>query len=302
MSSIYVAIAIDKNYVQHAGVMLCSLFKNNPDSRFRVYLFCRGIEETALGLLVSLVEEYQSTLEVVEVGDPSVRFKVDGHITEASYFRLFIPTLVAAHVRKIIYLDVDIIVRGSILPLWNTDIKHHYLGAVENVTPREKIVLQGRGKYHYFNAGVLLINLEKWRKNQIMEQSFAFMKQHPDKIVFHDQDVLNAVLYGKWLPLHPKYNMQGALFMDEFSFFRGDPPQLKEAINDPIIIHYSTPLKPWHYLSFHPYTREYYKYLADTPWKNYRPTDRNLVRVARKMIRPYLRSVGIRKLFGKALY
>ena len=303
METIYVAVAIDSSYVQHAGVMLCSLFENNPDSQFFIYLFQNSIEESLLTLLKSLVKKYHQSIEIIDISSDSIKhFKVSGHITVASYFRLFIPAFVGAHIDKILYLDADITVNNNIKPLWNIDVSDYYLGAIENVTPDKKVILQNVEEYRYFNAGVLLINLEKWRKNQIMQQTFQFIEQNPDKIVFHDQDVLNATLYGKWLPLHPKYNMQGALFMEEFDSFRGDPVELQEAIQNPVIIHYSTPLKPWQYLSFNPYTQEYFKYLAHTPWKDYQPTDKNLVRIVRKAVRPYLRKIGIRKVFGKCLY
>ena len=304
MKTIYVATAIDKNYVQHVGVMLCSLFKNNPQNKFYIYLFYNnGIEKASLVLLRTLVEHYNHSLETTKIDDNSTKhFKVSGHITVASYFRLFIPAFASERLNKIIYLDADIVVNGSIASLWNTDIQAYSVGAVENVTAVRKAVLQHTDEHCYFNAGVLLINLDKWRKEEVMQKALEFIHRNPAQIEFHDQDVLNAILYGRWLPLHPKYNMQGALFMDEFKSFRGNPTELQEAIRNPVIIHYSTPQKPWHYLSFHPYTKEYYKYLAFTPWKNYRPSDKNWVRVVRKAVRPYLKKIGITKVLGKHLY
>ena len=229
-------------------------------------------------------------------------FVVSGHITLAAYLRVFIPAYVDAFVDKIIYLDADIIVNNSIEPLWNTTIKKYAIGAVENIVPGIKTVLSDSSDQNYFNDGMMLINLRWWREKEVMHQTLRFIENYPEKIVYHDQDALNAVLNGKWLSLHPKYNMQGALFMDEFDAFRGDPQQLREAIDHPVIIHYSTPLKPWHYLSFHPYTQKYYDYLTLTPWRDYQPTDKSALRVAKKAMRPYLRRMGVRKLFGKHLY
>ena len=301
MDTIYVATAFDANYAQHAGVMLCSLFENHPNTKFCVYLLHREIEPAMLDTLRQLIGSYQQTARLcnVTLADTDT-FVVSGHITLAAYLRVFIPMYVDASVAKILYLDADIIINDRIESLWQTDIEEHAVGAVENVVPGIRTVLKDGDDY--FNDGVMLINLEQWRSARIMEQTLAFISENPDKIVYHDQDALNAVLSGKWLSLHPKYNMQGALFMDEFDHFQGNPQQLREAIDHPVIIHYSTPLKPWHYLSFHPYTQKYYEYLARTPWRDYQPTDKSALRVVKKSVRPYLRKMGIKKLFGKHLY
>ena len=298
METIYVATAFDANYAQHAGVMLCSLFENNPDTDFCVYLLHREVELTTLDTLQQLIESYQQRVRRCDVALVDTdTFVVSGHITLAAYLRILIPMYVDESVVKILYLDADIIINGPIRSLWDTDIQNYAIGAVENVVPKSKNTLRDS----YFNDGVMLINLRQWRSEGIMQQTLTFISENPDKIIFHDQDALNAVLDGKWLALHPKYNMQGALFM-EFDHFQGEPTQLREAIDHPVTIHYSTPLKPWHYLSFHPYTKKYYQYLALTPWKNYRPTDKSLVRLVRKIIRPYLRRMGVYKVLGKHLY
>ncbi len=303
MDTIYVATAFDTNYVQHAGVMLCSLFENHPDADFCVYLLHREVGQQALDTLYQLIEGYQQTAHFCDVMlHHTDTFVVSGHITLAAYLRVFIPTYIDESVSKIIYLDADIIINDRIEPLWNTDIEAYAIAAVENVVPDIKTVLSESKHQDYFNDGVMLMNLRRWRSEDIMQQTLSFIRENPEKIVYHDQDALNVVLNEKWLPLHPKYNMQGALFMDEFTAFRGNPSDLREAIDHPVIIHYSTPLKPWHYLSFHPYTATYFKYLALTPWQDYRPTDKSTVRVIKKTVRPYLRRMGVRKLFGKHLY
>ena len=298
-----IATAFDVNYVQHVGTMLSSLFLTNPHELFHIHLFHHHADSTNLNKIIDHIQKYDQTVSHYDVslGDVN-KYTVNGHISLATYLRVFIPAYIESSLEKILYLDADIIVNGALSPLWQIDISDFCLGAVESVTMDEKDVMSEIGNYRYFNAGVLLINLKKWRERHVMEKTINFIENHKNQLKFWDQDALNAVLYDQWLSLHPKYNMQGALFMDEFDGFRGDPQQLLEAINDPVIIHYSTPQKPWHYLSFHPYTYAYYKYLAHTPWKDYQPTDKSLVRVVRKRLRPYLRKMGIRKVFGKHLY
>lgn len=300
---IHVATAFDNNYVQHAGVMLCSLFSNNPDENFHLHLFCHHVEQPSLRKLEEFLTGHHCVVHFYDVSlDNEKKLVVSGHISIASYLRVFLPAYLDSSIEKILYLDPDIIVKGNISELWETDVSNFYLAAVENVTPERKEILSDVDEYRYFNAGVLLINIMYWREHKVMEKVVSFIENNHTRLKWHDQDALNAVLYNKWLAVHPKYNMQGALFMDEFSCFRGNPDELKEAIDSPAIIHYSTPLKPWHYLSFHPYTNEYFNYLVHTPWQAFEPTDKNTVRFLRKIIRPYLRKLGIRKILGKHLY
>nr|WKN40033.1 glycosyltransferase family 8 protein [Tunicatimonas sp. TK19036] len=299
----HIATAFDANYVQHAGVMLCSLFLNNPEESFHIHLFHHNVNTNDFRKLIHFLESSQHKIHQYNVSLANEeQYVTSGHISRAAYLRVFIPTYIDDSIEKILYLDADIVVSNKISNLWKANINAYCLAAVENVTPEKKHILSHIKNYQYFNSGVLLINLKKWRKHNIMQETIKFIEQNQARLQWHDQDALNAVLYGKWFALHPKYNMQGALFMDEFENFRGDPDELQEAIRHPVIIHYSTPLKPWHYLSFHPYTKEYFKYLASTPWKDFKPTDKNLVRFLRKTARPYLRRLGIKKIAGKHLY
>ena len=303
MSLITIAVAANNSYVQHLGVMLYSLFSHNQDVTFCTYLLNNGITEENKRSLDYIGHRFQNELcyETIDVrGLPDV--KADDHVSVETYFRLLIPAVLPKSVSKVLYLDADIIVKGRVVEFWNTDISHYFLAAVSDVTVSTGAAPNSLEEYAYFNAGVMLMDLKAWRDHAVTTQCLNFMQTYPEKITFWDQDALNAILRNKWLPVHPKYNMQGPLFMDEFKSYYGDPEQLQEAMQDPIIIHYSAPQKPWHYLSYHPYTQEYSKYLALTPWKGYRPEDKTLVRILRKAVRPYLRKAGITKVLGKHLY
>ncbi len=302
MNLIHIAAAVDDNYVQHLGVMLCSLFENN-NHKFHIHLLKTRISQRNLEALHTIIDTYKQAITVIDTQfENGQQFFISGHITLESYLKIFLPKYIASETDKVLYLDADIIVNQNIEPLWSSDINTHLLGAVEDVTLDRQKALKNPANYKYFNAGVLLINLKKWREHNIMEKALVFIENHHELILYHDQDALNAVLYDQWLSLHPKYNMQAPLYMEEFETYYGNPKELEEAKKDPVIIHYSAPLKPWHYLSYHPYTSEYYKYLSLTPWKDFKPADKNWVRVVRKLSRPWLRKLGIKKVFGKHLY
>lgn len=94
-------------------------------------------------------------------------------------------------------MDGDIIVRNNLNELWNTDIKDYAIGAVPDQS-EGLIVFYNRLKYPprlgYFNSGVLLINLKYWRDNNLTEQFNKFLQTYPERVVFHDQDILKYTL------------------------------------------------------------------------------------------------------------
>ena len=180
-------------------------------------------------------------------------------------------------------MDCDIVVRGSLTDLWNLNINDCALAAVyqndewgddKNVWGRLNIPKE-KG---YFNAGVLIINLDYWRANNIQELLFDFIKYNYNKILAHDQDVLNAVLYDKTLPLDCKWNVLG-LFYSEGLMNNSFPRNLDykqqffNGINiNPTVVHYVFKPKPWEYTCNHPFREDYFHYLLYTPWKNYKPS------------------------------
>lgn len=108
----------------------------------------------------------------------------------------------------------------------------------------------------YFNTGVLLMNLKKWRKFHVCRKTVEFLQKNKDAR-FMDQDALNGVLYNKWLELPGKYNVQCDSGINESP--------------EAVVIHYLCVFKPWYFLASFPYSRHYAKYLALTPWKGSKP-------------------------------
>ena len=98
----------------------------------------------------------------------------------------------------------------------------------------------------YINAGVLLINLDAWRKNDLFTKLVEFTLQNAKKIAIGDQDVINQVCFGKIKQLDYKWNVQD-------SFYRTEPEraanpnceQIIKAAENPAIIHYTQAKKPW---------------------------------------------------------
>ena len=169
------------------------------------------------------------------------------------------------------YLDSDLIIRGSLHDLYDTDLSSVAIAAVrdnEYFNIQEYNRLRYEPKFGYFNAGVLLINLDYWRKNDCYKTFTSFISSYPERLKKHDQDVLNSIFYNckKWLPL--KYNLSVGFMCNEIPFPYTEWEEIIEARKRPVIIHFSDKIKPWHENCLHPYKNEYYKYQALTPFRN----------------------------------
>ena len=111
-----------------------------------------------------------------------------------------------------------------------------------------KLGLQGN---KYFNAGIMLINLKKWRDMNISKTLIDFAEKYNEQLILWDQDVLNLVFNNKWGELDFSYN---AFELTQMS------------ILDYKIIHYTGSSKPWHFRNKHPYKKLFWKYLYKTPF------------------------------------
>lgn len=272
METIEIVACTDHRYVMLVGVMIHSVCKNNKDQEVRFHIV---IDE-------NVTEEDRNDLRDVagrnvvlfyEVGSQAfLSMPLFPHISRATYYRLLIPQILPEDIHKVLYLDCDIIVRHSLLPLWETDIDGYAVAAVIDNLDSD-IGTFNRLRYSpqlgYFNAGVLLLNLKYCRENDIHSEILSYMKNHSENIIFCDQDILNYVLRERKRPLPIKYNFQTAfLFSVEhcaFDYWKYEKEVL-EARKDPVILHYSTE-KPWKEGCNHPFRSTFLRYQDETKWK-----------------------------------
>jgi lipopolysaccharide biosynthesis glycosyltransferase len=292
-----VLCACDQPYLPHAATMLCSLLEHNSISR--IHLIYSSIASRELAKLESLVARYRTAIAFYEVVPTDFHdLRVDGHATVAVYYRLLAPRLLPADINKILYLDSDIIVRRSLNDLWDTDLTDRALAAVPDYDPWAPSTIwatccedaKGLGfpvGAKYFNSGVLLINLQFWRQNNVPERAIAFIRNNPQKVQYWDQDALNAILVNQWIELPGCWNAQSEA--DWMPTFMGTKP-------DPAIVHFSTG-KPWYWSNTHPFKHEYGKYRFKTPWWLYREEVRpRLPRRISRFLRNCVRDVMPRSL------
>lgn len=196
---------------------------------------------------------------------------VRGHLSSAAYFRLFLTDLLPPNLRRVIYLDSDVVVCHPIEELWTTPLDGQPMAGVLKPRATEALEVGVPSESDYFNSGVLLIDLEAWRRLEVGRRALGFVQHHPGRIHGHDQPALNHVFAGAWKRLDLRWNQQFKFFVHTARYLGIPAATLRELRAHPFIIHYTTGSKPWHYSNDHPLQRRYFEVLDETRFAGWRP-------------------------------
>ncbi|WP_193110268.1 glycosyltransferase family 8 protein [Sulfurimonas paralvinellae] len=284
MKKYNIVVAFNKLYLQHACVTLISLLENNKELDFKVYIIFDGLAGGDKLILKDLVSPYKCKLVFLEVED-SVFADVPtkGRQTKVVYYNLLIPKLI--NEAKIYYLDVDVVVNGSIKEFYDQDFEDNYVIGVEDWKLFDRhISLQMDPRSRYLNNGSMVLNLQKMKEDNFYEKYIKIL-QTIDDLLFLDQDVINAAINGKFKKAPLKYNAISSYVRKSFlknEYFSKE--EILEAYYNPIVIHYTGGRKPWHYKSRNKFRYLYWKYLALTPFKDYVEPDKNFSNIIKKNI------------------
>lgn len=244
-----ILIAPNNYYVMPGIVMLQSLFEQNPGP-IDIYVLQSDLTQDNIVLLQRFIEKHNGTLHMITI--PKSLFEnahTSIHITKESYYRLLAQDLLPQELSRVLYLDLDLIITGSLLPLYNDDMmqdgKECFFTVCEGpgVSQREwknYDALSIPHEYRYFNSGVLLMNLSLLREKTKVQTMLDFIEQHGDTLKYHDQDTLNALFYDKvkYVDWHV-YN-QTILHIK-------DKQEAEQRLQHAAIIHYAGSDKPWNY-------------------------------------------------------
>lgn len=268
----------DQNYVRHCATSICSLLENNiSEKNIEIIIITNQVSKKSKNKIVNLINKYKRKITFIEMQDLCDDFQTKNRFPVSAFARLFLENI--PDIDKILYIDCDTIIKGSISELWNIDLKDYYLAGVEDtIQPYAKKILGLSKNDRYLNSGVLLINLKKWRQENIKQQFLNFMKNKNWNVPHNDQGVLNGVLKGKILFISPKFNMMPELLIMNNKQLKKlynmekyyTDKILEDAQKNIVIIHYLTKFfnRPWYKSCTHPLKQEYIKYLKITGFEN----------------------------------
>lgn len=253
---INVCVACDDNYSKYAGVVIASILSNAaPQDDLHFYILDGGISEQRKTEINSLksIKDCNIIFKTVNE-DLYEEYKKVGtleHISFATYYRLKLPSMLL-DIDRIIYLDCDMVVLSSLRELFNIDIKEKCIAGCEDIGAKKIF-----SKYkNYVNAGMLLFDLDKMRKENIEQKFLDYTAENIGNLKHSDQDIINYSCKESIYILDEEWNVQSSNFTNRSSY-----------TSKPKIIHFIAKRKPWKWASFSYHRDLYFKYLQLTPWK-----------------------------------
>jgi len=195
--------------------------------------------------------------------------------------RLLAPSYVPEDWDRLLFLDPDVLVMTDLGRLWRQPLGDHHVLATRDPFVPTLSHLDGLVEWKnaglpphapYLNAAVMLIDIAKWRRDEVPRAAADFVNRFGDSIRFGDQDVLNAVLHGRWGELDPRWQIHPRLLQRPRLAIRYlDAATVEKMSRDPWIYHFGGRLKPWDYRARHRSDELFYEYLDRTDWSGWRP-------------------------------
>ncbi len=299
--NIAILLATDDDYVPYLAATLASVLVNSAvDEVLDVYIaeFTAGISEENKLKLAELRSIKEFSINYIEIAPEKVEGFASTVHTANMYLRLFVPEHLTA-LKKIIYLDCDMIIRGSLRELSQTELGSSLFGAVldSSAVFREGEVWEYEKAINpqYFNSGMLLMNLDALRRADFTGSIQRWL-QRARELLFPDQDALNT-LYSQDTKIMPlRYNAQFPLLAAcKSGHFSSETDEYSE-LSDPVIVHFCTQQKPWLYSAEPPYKDEFNYYLSLTPWRDLKPVDYTFKNILKKNCRRILRKAGLKRV------
>ena len=272
-------IVTNSAYLRPAYRMLYSLFLNHPKEKMDIYLPYEDITKTELAELAAFVNSFTGKeLYPLYVGD-TFKSKVTSRngIHVETYYRILGIGLLAENLDRILYLDVDMIIKGSLRGLYETELGNapfavceDIYGVINGFHEANKRRLSIPPEYSYFNAGVMLYNLKFLRETNAAEQMLDNIYRNYERYEYNDQDVMNEMYYDRlvyvgwdeyncppvWCYINKKRLSEGTLEFADYNVMRElakDPVNMmrtyqnvtRQVYDNAKVIHYLGNTKPW---------------------------------------------------------
>ena len=255
-------------YLMPLNVSIVSIFENHKYNYINIYILHSNLSDKQKENLISLSHEYKQHIHMIEVEEkyyskaPSLRW------SKETYYRLLINELLPKNIDRIIYLDCDIVINNSVEELYSIELVDYYIAALPlkySHKLRNRIGLRNEGLY--FQAGVLLFNLDKCRSVISYEKTLEVINKLGFNMTAVDQDIINVMFDGKIKSIEKKFNNVEITNFYENNFYRLFNYTNKKNIKNTYIFHYATG-KPWNNLFSGACENIWYKYLKLSPYKN----------------------------------
>lgn len=279
MTTIPVVFCFDSRIILGASVAIKSLIDcAKPETTYDIRIFHSDIKLEDQKNLSSLIKDTRHNIAFhyidPHIFDSAPRNK--GSWTEIVYYRLLTPEILKEY-DKVIYSDVDVLFKGDLAEVYNLNIEGYELGAVRAEKNHANAIghkfFEENTNNFIFWSGFLLLNCKKLRDEKYLTKFIDTMKQFKNKLKFFDLDVINITCNNilpislKYCLLEPFYEFDDYKICKDYKYLKDvySDNEFKDAIKNPIIIHYAGELgKPWRRKKPPLYYKEYINKLPNS--------------------------------------
>ncbi|EII7422880.1 TPA_asm: lipopolysaccharide glucosyltransferase RfaJ [Salmonella enterica subsp. enterica serovar Typhimurium] len=247
-----ISYGVDENYLDGVGVSIASVVLNN-NIPLAFHIICDSYSPCFVKYIERLAVQHHIKISLYLIKVESLEVLPQTKVwSRAMYFRLFAFDYLSKKVNTLLYLDADVVCKGSLQDLLQLDLTEKIAAVVKDVDSIQNKVNERLSAFNlqggYFNSGVVFVNLKLWKENALTKKAFLLLAgKEADSFKYPDQDVLNILLQDKVIFLPRPYNT--------------------------ILIHYTGATKPWHAWANYPSVIYYKNARLNSPWKDFPAKD-----------------------------
>lgn len=268
-----ISYGVDTNYLDGVGVSITSVIINNK-ANVAFHIFCDKYPSDFISKIQALAEQYKIKVCLYLIDAQCLEYLPQTKVwSRAMYYRLFSFDYLSEKLDRLLYLDADVVCKGSLIELLSVDLDGKISGVVKDVDSIQEKVNDRLPAYNlrgrYFNSGVVYVNLIEWSKHRLTEKALALLNSASGKgelFKYPDQDALNILLMDKVVFLPREYN---TIYTIKSELKDKTHNQYQDVISDnTVLIHYTGATKPWHAWANYPSVSFYNQALLQSPWRN----------------------------------
>ena len=292
---ISIVTACDENYVRAAAVALVSAAASvGSRHELNLYVLDGGVSDGSKAKLEKSCARFGRAVRWLTPDLHAIRdLPVSHHVSQSTYLRILLAELLPAKVSRVIYLDADVVVVRNLAELWATPVEDVYCGAVQDAFlpvldpavafdhPLQCQVASNQdsrpianypelglsGEMPYFNAGIMLVNVARWRRERVAARALDCLRTNARHVRYWDQYALNVLCAGQWKKLDARWNQSSDVFqLPSWQRSHYNVGEFWQVRRDPWIVHFNNLPKPWDKDCVHPFRGLFFQHVEQTAW------------------------------------
>ncbi len=260
---LHFAFCVSDLYFSYICVTIKGIIENHKNESVTIHVLSDYLTPKKIKLLEELISSGSHAVLQIHIVDDSKLRGLKDTWSKYTWYRVLLPEVLPDSVHRVLYLDGDTLVVGNVSSLFEMDMTDKAIAGAIDILSFDTNTFD-RCMYDYSKkyicAGVMLMNLDYWRKNTLIDKIVKWGRENDERIKFADQDTINNICQDHKIVLPMRFGILGVYFEDEVFY---QPPyleELKECISSPAIIHYAGQ-NPWKIeLANHLYQAEWEKY------------------------------------------